>query len=213
MRWPPDGWKRHPRRWGVGWSGRPARAKPTTSRRRIAWARNDLTTLRAELKEASALGCPRKLWTGLQGLVLFRANQLSEAEPLLREAFEDGDRTDPDVADALARIYLGSFRLTEAGTVLDRWSREVPDDARPYVLRPEIDGRMKTEPELMIASYRAALERDPALDRARLGLAEQLLANHHNAEAAAEYAIYLGRKPDDLLGYLGRGAERPRDGR
>ena len=89
--------------------------------------------------------------------------------------------------------------------ILDRWSRDVPGDARPYLLRPEIDTRMKKEPEQIIASYRAALERDPGLDRARLGLADQLRIYHHNAEAAAEYANYLARKPDDLLGSIGAG--------
>jgi tetratricopeptide (TPR) repeat protein len=105
----------------------------------------------------------------------------------------------------LARSYLGAFRLAEAAAVLDRWSRQAPQDARPYLLRTEIDTRSQADPEVIIARYRDALQRDPGLDRARLGLADQLRVNHRNAGAAAEYAAYLARQPADPLGYLGAG--------
>ena len=141
----------------------------------------------------------------LRGLLLARANQPSEAEPLLRQAFDGSHKADPEVANALARLYLGTFRLGEAAAILDRWSREVPGDARPYLLQTEIDSRTKAAHEVIIARYRAALERDPSLDQARLGLAEELRVSHLNAEAAAEYAHYLARKPDDPVGYTGAG--------
>ena len=106
---------------------------------------------------------------------------------------------------ALVRIYLGSFRLADAGTVLDRWAHDVPRDARPYLLRTEVQMRTGEAADVVIGSYREALVRDPELDQARLGLADMLRAIHRNAEAAEEYARYMARKPDDPLGYLGAG--------
>jgi len=172
---------------------------------RIAWAQNDFPTVNRELARAETLGHAWQAVARLRGLLLARGNQLSEAEPLLRQALVGSHGFDPEVGEALTRLYLKTFRLGEAATVLDRWLREVPDDARPYLLRTEIDTRSHADPELIIARYRGALERDPSLDQARLGLAEQLRQNHHQAEAAPEYAAYLARRPGDPLGYLGAG--------
>jgi predicted Zn-dependent protease len=123
----------------------------------------------------------------------------------LRQALEGSRKLDPEVAEALTRIYLSGFRLGRATEVLDRWLRESPGDARPYLLKTEIDTRTGAESEVIIAGYRAALQRDPTLDRARLGLADQLRINHRNSEAAAEYKAYLTRNPEDPMGYFGAG--------
>jgi tetratricopeptide (TPR) repeat protein len=171
----------------------------------IAWARNDLPLVDEELMRARSLGYRRQPLARLRGLLLARANRASEAEPLLREALASSSAPDPEVAEALVRLYLGTFRLGEAAEVLNRWSRQAPGDAQPYLLQTEIDTRLKAAPEVIFARYRAALARDPGLDQAHFGLAEQLRFNHHNAEAAAEYAAYLARKPDDPMGYLGAG--------
>src|SRR5579885_1956134 len=96
---------------------------------RVAWARRDLPGVQQELERARALGYPADRMERLFGLLLARTNRNGEAEPLLKRAFEAGREADPEVAEALARIYLGSFRLNEAGAVLDRWAREVPRDA------------------------------------------------------------------------------------
>jgi tetratricopeptide (TPR) repeat protein len=172
---------------------------------RIAWLQNDFPAVDRELARARALGYDWQAVARLKGLLLARGNQTSEAEPLLRQALDSSRRLDPEVAEALTRLYLGTFRLGAAAAVLDRWMREVPDDARPYLLQTEIDTRNQAGPELIIARYRAALERDPSLDQARFGLAEQLLRSYRHAEAASEYAAYLARKPGDALGYVGAG--------
>jgi tetratricopeptide (TPR) repeat protein len=172
---------------------------------RIAWARHDLGTVQQELDRAEVLGYPPGLMARLAGLFLARTNQTALAEPLLRRAFDEGRGPDPEVAEALARVYLGSFRMTDAQLVLDRWIREVPQDALPYFLRTEVEMRTSQEPEVVIGSYREALRRDPELDQARFGLAEMFRAQHRNTEAAEEYTRYLARKPDDPMGYLGAG--------
>jgi tetratricopeptide (TPR) repeat protein len=172
---------------------------------RIAWARKDLPAVDRELERARALGYSPGPVARLRGLLLARANQTVKAEPLLRQAFDSGTEPDPEVAEALVRIYLGAFRLAEAGAVLDHWLRAAPQDARPYLLRTEVDARTSVAPEVIMERYRAALRLDPTLDQARLGLADYLRVNRRYAEAAAEYAAYLARKPDDPLGCLGAG--------
>ncbi len=57
----------------------------------------------------------------------------------------------------------------------------------------------------MIRNYRAALERDPGLARARLGLAEQLGKAGKFEEAEREYLGYLEEHPDDVLALVGLG--------
>ncbi len=173
---------------------------------RIAWARGDLGTVHQEIERARVAGLsPQAELDRLWGLLLVRTNQTAKAEPFLRRAFDDRVGPDPEVAEALVRIYLGSFRLADAGTVLDRWAHDVPQDARPYLLRTEVQMRTGEAADVVIASYREALQRDPDLDQARLGLADMLRSIHRNAEAADEYARYTARKPDDPLGYLGAG--------
>ena len=123
---------------------------------RLAWGRSDFRSALEELAQARTLGYQPQAMAGLRGLLMARANQSSEAEPLLRQALEGSRKFDPDVADALTRIYLSEFRLGRATEVLDRWLREAPGDARPYLLKTEIDIRTGAEPEVIIASYRAA---------------------------------------------------------
>jgi tetratricopeptide (TPR) repeat protein len=183
----------------------PRSAEAHYLRARLAWGRSDFRSAFEELAQARALDYQPQAMAGLRGLLMARANQFSEAEPLLRQALEGSREFDPEVADVLTRIYLSEFRLGRATEVLDRWLRESPGDARPYLLKAEIGIRTGADPEVIIAGYRAALERDPTFDRAWLGMADQLRMNHSNIEAAEAYKTYLTRKPDDPVGYLGAG--------
>jgi predicted Zn-dependent protease len=172
---------------------------------RIAWIQNDLPTADQELARAEKLGYSWQPLVGLRGLLLSRGNQKSEAESLLRRHFDTSSEFDSEVSDALARLYLGSFRLNEAAVVLDRWMREAPHDARPCLLQADIDLRSHASPEVIIGRFQEALKRDSSLDQARLGLARQLQLSHHYAEAASEYAAYQSHQPEDPQGYLGAG--------
>jgi tetratricopeptide (TPR) repeat protein len=188
------------------WLGhRPRAAEAHYLKARLAWARHDLGTVQQELDKAGTLGYPPPMMSGLRGLLLARTGPMTEAEPLLVESMQGADRVDPEVAETLARHFLGSFRLGRASEVIERWIRDWPDDARPYFLRTEIETRNNSSAEIIIASYREALRRDPDLDAARLRLADSLRLNHRNAEAAEEYAVYLQHRPDDPLGHLGAG--------
>ncbi len=171
----------------------------------VAWARADLPRASLELNRARDLGYDREQLDRLRGLLLARSNHATEAEPLLRRAFDQAHPADPEIGGALTQIYLGTFRLGEAGLVLERWMHEVPSDARPYMLQAEIDTRTGASHAVLIDRYQAALERDPNFARARLGLAEELRVSHRYADAAPQYALYLKHHPDDPVGHIGAG--------
>ena len=77
--------------------------------------------------------------------------------------------------------------------------------------RKSIAGR-ESAPDAVLNDYREALKCDPALARARLGLADELRKAHRNVEAAAEYDRYLALKPDDPAGSSGGWSEPLGDG-
>jgi tetratricopeptide (TPR) repeat protein len=105
----------------------------------------------------------------------------------------------------LAKIYLSSFRLSQAAEPIERARLLAPDDPEPYLWSNEIASRGGAEPTLLIQNYRAALERDPNLDKARLSLAKQLSKDRRFDEAEQEYRTYLGRNPDDASALVGFG--------
>jgi tetratricopeptide (TPR) repeat protein len=172
---------------------------------RIAWIGQDLPTVDQELALAEKLGYSWHQLARPRGLLLARGSRKSEAEAMLRWQFDNSSEPDSEVAEALARLYLGTYRLAEAAAVLDRWMRQAPEDARPHLLQADIDLRNHAAPEVLIGRYQEALKRDSTLDQARLGLADQLGASLRHAEAVSHYDAYLARKPDDPLGYLRAG--------
>ena len=172
---------------------------------RLAWSRNDLATVDRELNQARALGYSGPDFDRAWGLFLARGGRKREAESILKQAIAIAPDGDPEAAEALARLYLGEFRLEEAGQVLDEWARTTPTDPRPLLSRAEVDLRLSARPEVVIDRYKAALDRDPGLPAARLGLAEQLRLNQRFQEATVHYERYLESRPDDPTGLLGAG--------
>ena len=182
----------------------PLSAEAHYLRAQIAWSQDDLPTAEDELFRARELGHDPHAIERLHGLLLARSNQKTEAELVLRHYLAESTEIDPEVAETLAKLYLGSYQLGEAAAVLDRWMRERPGDARPVLMQTDIDIRGNAGPEVIIGRFKEAVARDPHLEKARLGLATQLRLNHRHSEAASEYAAYLASKPDDPLGYLAR---------
>jgi Tfp pilus assembly protein PilF len=158
------------------------------------------------IQQAKKLGFDEELLQCLTAILQSRVGRFSEAEPILQQAFDRGSEPRPEVARELARIYLQTFRLNQAAKAIERWKALAPTDPRPHMWSNEIASRSNTEPEILIGNYRAALELDPSLDKARLGLAEQLTRARRFAEAESAYRFYLERKPNDAgaLVALGR---------
>ena len=100
---------------------------------------------------------------------------------------------------------MTTYRLTQAARVVERYRALMPADPQPYLWSNEIGARTDAKPAEMIRNYRAALERDPDLDKARLGLAEQLTRDRRFDEAEVEYRAYLRRNPRDAAAMVGLG--------
>ncbi len=134
-----------------------------------------------------------------------RSGHFNEAEPILRQAFDDGSEPRAEVARELARIYLKTYRLAQAGEPIERWKELLPDDPQPYMWSNEIASRSGMSASTLIRNYRLALERDPDLDPARLGLAEQLSKDRRFDEAEREFQTHLKRNPNDANALVGLG--------
>jgi predicted Zn-dependent protease len=157
------------------------------------------------MRRSIARGYPEEPVLILRAVLLARAGQFEQAEPVLTRAFLSGAEPRAEVAEGLSRIYLKTFRLAETTKVLDSWMKAAPDDPRPYLLRNEVDQRINSEPAVLIRNYREALRRDPGLIVARLGLAEKLRETALVEEAETEYAALLGRDPKNVRGLVGAG--------
>ncbi|MDR3635529.1 MAG: tetratricopeptide repeat protein [Isosphaeraceae bacterium] len=170
----------------------------------VAYSQGRHSEATEELKNAYDRGARGDSFERLRGLLLVRNRQFSDAEPILLREFAAERAPDPDVDEALTIIYLENSRLKEAGWVLDRWARDVPDDPKPYLWRTELDRRSPDQdPDQIEAHYREALKRDPNLAAAQLGLAELLRMSRRFDEAKNLYESYLTQCPDDATGHLG----------
>ena len=151
------------------------------------------------------LGYPPDEIAPYHAVALAKAHKFAEAEPVLVQALAKTDAPMPEVAEALARIYLATFRLPQATSPLARWMRDEPDDPTPYLLQNEVESRSNADRSVVVANFREALRRDPKLAKARFGLADALRQAHHLEEAAEEFAAYVEANPDDPEGHLGAG--------
>ncbi len=189
------------RRW---LAARPSSAEAHALLAQVALADDNLAEVARLMNEARALGCPQSELARLHALALSRMGRFAEAEPILTQIWGAQTKADPAVADALTRMLLGTYRLGEARMVIDRWMRDAPADARPYLWLTQFDRRIEVDnPGSWERDYREALLRDPGLDAARLGLAETLGHLHRNAEADEEYRRYLVNHPDDPAALVG----------
>ncbi len=141
----------------------------------------------------------------LAAILGVRGGQLQNAENVLRPALELNSEPRAEIAEAMTRIFLSSYRLKEADLAIERWINAAPDDARPYVYRDQILQRLESDPAEMIRNLRIALELDPTLDKPRLALAELLLSTHVNDESEIEFESYLSRNLDSAPAHAGLG--------
>jgi tetratricopeptide (TPR) repeat protein len=134
-----------------------------------------------------------------------RADRFGEAEPILERAFLEQTEPREMVAKELAKIYLMSYRMDRAARAIERWRVLAPQDPEPCLWSNEIASRSSAENAVLIQNYRAALDRDPNLDKARLGLAQALSEDRRFADAKEEFETYLKRRPSDTAAFLGLG--------
>jgi tetratricopeptide (TPR) repeat protein len=156
------------------------------------------------LDRAQWLGYPERPLYRLRALILVRRRRFIAAEPILLHLLDESPEPDAPVDEALTRVFLETYRLDSAVKVIRRWIRDAPRDPKPYLWWTEVDRRLEVDnPEAMERHYRTALELDPGLDEARLGLAETLRHLHQTDEAILEYQRYVARHPADAAGHVG----------
>jgi tetratricopeptide (TPR) repeat protein len=159
------------------------------------------------IEQAGKLGFDPARSACLTAIYFARGGRYDKAEPILTQAFMQGIEPRDLVAKELGRIYLSSFRLPQAAQAIERWRALAPDDPLPYLWRNQVAARFEVEPHIEMMNYRSALERDPNLDEARLGLAQQLSKARRFDEAERVYREYLKRKPDDASALIGLGRD------
>ncbi len=187
-------------------NARPESAEAHALAAQLALEKGKLDLVTDELNRARTLGYPKPELERLHAVTLARIGRYAEAEPILVRLYAGSSGPDPVVDEALARLYLMTYRLGQAEDVIRRWIDDAPGDGRPYLWLTEIDRRMEVDNlESPARHYRQALARDPDLDAARLGLAETLRKLHHNGEAQPEFTQYLARHPDDPAALVGAG--------
>jgi tetratricopeptide (TPR) repeat protein len=179
-------------------------AEPCFLRARAHYKTGNIAEAARLLDRAQWLGFAERPIYRLRALMLVLQRKFIEAEPILLHLMDESSEPDPEVDEAMTRVFLETYRLDAAARVIERWIRDAPDDARPYLWWTETDRRLEGDkPEAIERHYRKALELDPSLDEARIGLADTLRDLHKLDEAATEYKNYIERKPDDPLGHLG----------
>jgi tetratricopeptide (TPR) repeat protein len=185
---------------------RPDSAEAHALMAELALAEGDLGRVKPDFNEARSLGYPPDKLDRLRALWLARIGRYAEAEPVLERLWTESPTPDPAVDEALARLYLHTYRLARAKAVIERWIQDAPADGRPFLWLTEIDRRTEVDnPESWVRHYQEALRRDPDLDAARHGLAESLRKVHRNEEAAEEFTQFLARHPDDPVALAGAG--------
>jgi len=99
--------------------------------------------------------------------------------------------------EALAEGNRRTYRVSQAGSLLDLWLKRRPDDLRALLLRGSL--RKQTNNCQQAASdYRRVLELEPEREEAQRGLASCLTENASWAEATTYWEELYRRHPADL---------------
>jgi tetratricopeptide (TPR) repeat protein len=122
-----------------------------------------------------------------------------------RALVDRGHAATPLILEAMTRGYINLYRLQEAENVLELWGERQPDNPQAaYLLGLIYEERSR--PSDAAASYRHAVELDPAYLDARLRLGGRLLDTGQGAEALPHLEFLWRRRPDNpqLQVYLAR---------
>ncbi len=185
---------------------RPKSAEAHALMAEVELAEGHFSKAKPHFHQAHSLGYPEGQLERIRAIWWARLGRFADAEPTLTRLWESQPRTDPAVDEALAQIFVRTYRFRKARAVIERWIKDAPADGRPFLWLAEVDRRTDLDnPEAWERSYREALRRDPDLDPARHGLAESLRQLHRNDEAAREFATYLARHPEDPVALAGAG--------
>jgi tetratricopeptide (TPR) repeat protein len=158
------------------------------------------------LARAEAAGYPWEPIALERARALMRLGRHHEAAPILNQlVFSPAAKPDAAADEAFAQCALESFQFPTAAAAIERWMRDAPRDARPYLWKADVDRRTDAGLSAITEDYEQALARDPGCAPALLNLGEMYLQAHRLDEALARYSAYLARFPDDPAAHLGLG--------
>lgn len=185
-------------------SRQPNAAQAWLWKARLGLATENIAVASDALIKAESLGTSDNESLQVRMIAAAFAGRFTEAEPPLRDAYNQPGFSDPLLSEALARIYIESYDFPRAAIVLDRWKKESPTLVKPFLWSAEVDARTN-KPAEAITDYREALVREPRNPRALIGLAEELRTAQQNDEAGKTYQLYLELKPHDPRALFGSG--------
>ncbi len=194
-------------------AARPASGEAHYYRAWLALAVDDPPGAIAAIEQSRRLGYDSERLDCLAAIYQARASRYALAESALEAAYRNGIPPRAEVSKELARIYLSTYRLALAAEVIEAWRAAAPDDPQPYLWANEIASRSEVDPSVLIQNYRAALDRDPKLAKAQLGLAQQLSKARRFDEADLAYQTHLKLNPGDAAAYVGMGRNAFQQGR
>ena len=99
----------------AGCAPEPSSAEAHALKAEVAPAQGDFPEVKQEFNEARTLGYPGRSSTGFRAIWAARLGMFAEAEPTLTRLWTTSEKTDPGVDEALARIYLKTYRLRRPG--------------------------------------------------------------------------------------------------
>jgi tetratricopeptide (TPR) repeat protein len=110
---------------------------------------------------------------------------------------EQGHPKTPLILETLARAYMRHYRLPEARRCLDFWLHNTPDNPQAFCLKGHLHLDYEHARPPAEECYRRAVQLDPDLEEARLGLAVALLEDKAFPEAAGHLEYLAQCQPDN----------------
>ena len=130
-------------------------------------------------------------------MALCEAGRYQEALPLLYAAFQSGAGPAPDVAEALARASLNTFRLGTALLAIERWTGQDPRNPKPHLWKADIDTRRGASADVIRRTFGMRLGCRSGLPEALFGLAEARRSGGRLRGSRGITASFWERQPDD----------------
>jgi predicted Zn-dependent protease len=137
-----------------------------------------------------------------QALLAAQEGELSEVEGPLAELLKKNGPETPLILEALAQGYLSTTHLEEAMKCVQALLQRQPDHPYALVLRGRIQ-EVSNRDDQAVKDFERALELQPALDKARLRLAETLSRLGRVREAVGQYDCLRRRLPGNAEVTLG----------
>jgi tetratricopeptide (TPR) repeat protein len=123
--------------------------------------------------------------------------ELGEVEQPLLALVDKDDQDTALIYETLGQCYLAGFHLPEALHCLDQLLERQPDNVLGLTSRARI-WELWNQFDKALADFQRAVDLHPELDKARLGLADNLSRVGRVREAVAQYDILHRRQPGDL---------------